>query len=310
MKDKDEIPRELEKKRKKREVVRFFTDPMGEIMKNPLRLGYISGAIGACLMVIIYVYKLEFIAPYDMYILAGIAAFVPPAYYLYAEDKRIKEADKEFPGLLRDLARAKKAGLSLIDAIMLTAEGDYGILTEGLKKIAYQLTWGVPFEDALRMFAKRYPTQIIKRSIEIIIEGYRVGGEVGEVLTIAANDVSEFQALEKKRAADMTSYVVICYVTFFVFLGILVVLNLTFIPMMAEAAEEITGTGMGSARMVNVNVEQMKTLFFHCGVIQGICAGLIAGKLGVGRTIAGLKHALILASASFGLFAILAFMQI
>lgn len=310
MEDKDRILEALERKRKKSEVIKFFTDPIGAIRENPVRLGYISGVIGVGLMVIIYVYELEFIAPYDMYILAGIAAFVPPAYYLYAEDRRIKKSDEEFPDLLRDLARAKRAGLSLIDAFTLTSEGDYGILTEGLKKIAYQLTWGVPFEDALRMFARRYPTRIIKRSVEIIIEGYRVGGEVGEVLTIAADDVGEFRALEKRRAADMAPYVIICYVTFFIFLGILLVLSITFIPMMTEAAEKLSEAGRGGAFMTMVDTEKMKMLFFHCGVIQGICAGLVAGKLGTGKIIAGLKHALVLSSAAFGLFAILKFMPI
>jgi len=310
MEEKDEILEAVEKKRKERGIAKFFRDPIGVIRENPVRLGYISGVIGSGLMLISYLYELEFIAPYDAYILAGIAAFVPPAYYLYVEDKRIKRADEEFPNLLSDLARSKRAGLSLIDAFTLTAEGDYGVLTEGLKKIAHQLTWGVPFEDALRVFARRYPTRIIKRSIEIIIEGYRVGGEVGDVLKIAADDVTEFRALEKKRIAEMSPYVAICYVTFFVFLGILLVLYATLIPMMTEAAEKVSEAGVPGSFVVMVDVEKMKMLYFHCGVIQGICAGLVAGKLGAGKIIAGLGHALVLASAAFGLFAVLAFMPI
>lgn len=306
-KGKDKILKAVERKRKESEVIKFFTDPMGVIREKPVRLGYISGVIGVGLMVIIYVYELEFIALYDMYILAGLVAFVPPAYYLYAEDRRIKRADEEFPDLIRDLARAKKAGLTLIDAFALTAKGNYGILTDGLEKMTHQLTWGVPFEDALRMFARRYPTRIIKRSIEIIIEGYRVGGDVGDVLKIAAEDVTEFRALEKKRIAEMTPYVAICYVTFFVFLGILIVLYATLIPMMSEAAEKVREAGVPGSFIVMVDVEVMKMLYFHCGVIQGICAGLVAGKLGTGKMIAGLKHALILASAAFAVFAILKF---
>jgi flagellar protein FlaJ len=59
-----------------------------------------------------------------------------------------------------------------------------------------------------------------------------------------------------------------------------------------------------------VDVELLKMLFFHCGVIQGICSGLVAGKLGEGNVIAGLKHAILLASAAFGLFALLKIMPI
>ncbi|MBC8521247.1 MAG: hypothetical protein H8D26_04565 [Methanomicrobia archaeon] len=59
-----------------------------------------------------------------------------------------------------------------------------------------------------------------------------------------------------------------------------------------------------------VNVEMLQMIFFPCGVIQGICSGLVAGKLGEGKVIAGLKHAVVLASAAFGLFAILKFMPL
>jgi len=310
---KDDILEALERRRRKNELITFFRDPIEVIRENPVRLGYLSGALGGCLMLISYIYGLEFVAPYDAYILSGIVAFVPPAYYVYSEQKRIRKAEDAFPDLLRDLAQAKRAGLSLIDAVTLTAEGEYGVLTEGMRKIATQLTWGVPFEDTLRMFAQRYPTRIIKRSIEMIIEGYRTGGEVGEVLKIAADDVMELKSLEKRRIADMSPYVMVCYVTFFVFLGVLLVLYHSFIPTMVEAGEAVAEAGAGGRGGVmirGVNVEMLKMLFFHCGVIQGISSGLVAGKLGEGKVIAGLKHAVILASAAFGLFALLRFMPI
>ena len=290
----DEILEALEKRKREKSMIELFRDPMGAIRGNPVRLGYVSGVIGGCLMLISYIYGLEFVAPYDAYILAGIAAGVPPAYYIYSEQKRIKKAEDAFPDLLRDLAQAKRAGLSLIDAVTLTAEGEYGVLTDGIRTIATQLTWGVPFEDALRLFARRYPTRIIKRSIEMIIEGYKTGGEVGEVLKIAADDVMELKSLEKRRIADMSPYVMVCYVTFFVFLGVLLVLYHSFIPTMAEAGEAVAEAGVGGRGGVmvrGVNVEMLKMLFFHCAVIQGICSGLVAGKLGEGKVIAGLHTA-------------------
>jgi len=310
---KDDILEALERRRRKNKLITFFRDPIEVIRENPVRLGYLSGALGGCLMLISYIYGLELVAPFDAYILSGIVAFVPPAYYVYSEQKRIRKAEDAFPELLRDLAQAKRAGLSLIDAVTLTAEGEYGVLTEGMRRIATQLTWGVPFEDTLRMFAERYPTRIIKRSIEMIIEGYRTGGEVGEVLKIAADDVMELKSLEKRRIADMSPYVMVCYVTFFVFLGVLLVLYHSFIPTMVEAGEAVAEAGAGGRGGVmirGVNVEMLKMLFFHCGVIQGISSGLVAGKLGEGKVIAGLKHAVILASAAFGLFALLKFMPI
>ena len=303
--EKDKLLETLERRKKERRLRRVIRDPIGLFRENPLRLGYVSGVIGICLMFMSYIYAWEFVAPYDAYILSGIVAVIPPSAYIYAEQKRVRKADDEFPLLLRDLAQAKRAGLTLIDSFTLTSEGNYGVLTKGLKTLAYHLTWGVPFEDALRMFAKRYPTRIIKRSVEIVIEGYQVGGDVGEILKVAADDVMELRSLEKRRTSDMGQYILIVYVTFFVFLGVLMVLYHSFIPMMVEAAEKVEGTEMGGSFMVAVDVVTMKMLFFHCGIIQGICAGLVAGKLGEGRVVSGLKHATVLALATFVLFAVL-----
>ncbi len=309
----DKIRETLEKRKKKLKLIHFFGDLRGVIWEKPVRLSYVSGVIGGCLMLVSYIYGLEFVAPYDAYILAGIAAFVPPAYYSYSEQKRIRKAEEAFPDLLRDLAQAKRAGLSLIDAVTLTAEGEYGVLTDGIRKIGIQLTWGVPFEDALRMFARRYPARIIKRSVEMIIERYKTGGEVGEVIKIAADDVMELKSLEKRRIADMSPYIMVCYATFFVFLGVLLVLYHSFIPAMAEAGAAVAESGAGGRGGVairGVDVEMLKMIFFHCAVIQGICSGLVAGKLGEGKVIAGIRHAVVLASAAFGLFAILKFMPV
>ena len=301
----DRLLTALERRRQEARILRILRDPIGIFRENPLRLGYVSGAIGGCLMFLAYLYSWEFVAPTDAYILAALIAAIPPTAYLYVEQKRERKADNEFPGLLRDLAQAKRAGLTLIDAFSLTAEGNYGVLTDGLRTLVCHLTWGISFEDALRMFARRYPTRIIKRSIAIIIEGYQVGGDVGDILKVAADDVMELRTLEKERISDMSVYVIICYTIFFVFLGVLLVLYHSFIPMMVEASARVEGTGMGGIFTAIREVERMKMLFFHCGIIQGVCTGLVAGKMGEGKVIAGLKHATILALATFFFFALL-----
>ncbi len=301
--DKDPIVEELERIRGMSTFARFVQEPKEVIRENPIRIGYISGAIAAVLMVLIYIFNVEFVAAYDAYILAGITAFILPAYYIHVEAKRIKKAEETFPELLRDLAQAKKAGLSLVDAFTLTSEVDYGVLTETMRTIATQLTWGVSFDQAMGLLAKRFPTPMIKRSVNMVIEGYRVGGDVALVLKVAADDALELKTLELKRVGELAPYIIISYLTFFVFLGVLAVLNNWLIPMMSLSGEAMVGMGsMGEAVIQKVDVETPQMIFFHCAIIEGICAGLVAGKLGDGKITAGIKHALILSLSAFACF--------
>lgn len=304
--DKDPIVEELERIRGRSTFARFVQEPKEVIRENPIRIGYISGAIAAVLMVLIYIFNVEFVAAYDAYILAGITAFILPAYYIHVEASRIKKAEETFPDLLRDLAQAKKAGLSLVDAFTLTSEVDYGVLTETMRTIATQLTWGVSFDRAMGLLAKRFPTPMIKRSVNMVIEGYRVGGDVALVLKVAADDALELKTLELKRVGELAPYIIISYLTFFVFLGVLAVLNNWLIPMMTLSGEAMVGMGsMGEAVIQKVDVETPQMIFFHCAIIEGICAGLVAGKLGDGKITAGIKHALILSLSAFACFLLL-----
>jgi flagellar protein FlaJ len=306
MMEKDSILEELERIKNRTLFARFLQEPKEVIRENPIRIGYISGAIAAVLMAIIYNFDVEFVAPYDAYILAAIVAFILPAYYIHVEDKRIKNAEEVFPDLLRDLAQSKKAGLSLVDAFALTSEVEFGVLTETMHNIATQLTWGVSFDRAMELLAKRFPTPLIKRSVNMVIEGYRVGGDVALVLQVAADDALELKTLELKRVGELAPYTIISYLTFFVFLGVLAVLNNWLIPMMTLSGESMVGMGeMGKAVIQEVDVETPKMIFFHCAIIEGICAGLVAGKLGDGKITAGIKHALILSLSAFACFAFL-----
>jgi len=306
MMEKDQILEDLERIRGRTLLARFLQEPKEVIMENPIRIGYIAGAIAAVLMVLIYIFDVEFVAPYDAYILAAIVAFILPAYYIHVGDKRIKNAEEVFPNLLHDLAQAKKAGLSLVDAFVLTSEVEYGVLTETMRNIANQLTWGVSFDQALELLAKRFPTPMIKRSVNMVIEGYRVGGDVALVLQVAADDALELKTLALKRVGELVPYTIISYLTFFVFLGVLAVLNNWLIPMMTLSGESMAGMAeMGEAVIADVDVETPKMIFFHCAIIEGICAGLVAGKLGEGKITAGIKHALILSLSAFACFAFL-----
>lgn len=306
MMEKDTILEELEEIRGMSTFARFAQEPQEVIRENPIRIGYIAGAIAAVLMVLIYIFNVEFVAPYDAYILAAIVAFILPAYYIHVEDKRIKNAEEVFPELLRELAQSKKAGLSLVDAFALSSEVEYGVLTETMQNIANQLTWGVSFDQAMGLLAKRFPTPMIKRSVNMVIEGYRVGGDVALVLQVAADDALELKTLALKRVGELAPYTIISYLTFFVFLGVLAVLNNWLIPMMTLSGESMVGMGeMGEAVIQDVDVETPKMIFFHCAIIEGICAGLVAGKLGEGKITAGIKHALILSLSAFACFAFL-----
>ncbi|MDY6959490.1 MAG: type II secretion system F family protein, partial [Halobacteriota archaeon] len=43
-------------------------------------------------------------------------------------------------------------------------------------------------------------------------------------------------------------------------------------------------------------------IFFHAALIQGLCSGFVAGQMGEGKVLAGLKHSLIMLTIAYVIF--------
>ena len=123
-----------------------------------------------------------------------------------------------------------------------------------------------------------------------------MGGQLGEILEGVATDVEETKALERRRSSETRPYLMVCYISYFVFLTVILIMNYVFLPMMQEAAEVTTGEalsgGLGRFAVSEEDLSLYNRLFFNALVIQGFFAGIVTGKIGEGKAIAGLKHSI------------------
>jgi flagellar protein FlaJ len=121
-----------------------------------------------------------------------------------------------------------------------------------------------------------------------------MGGKLGEILEGIATDVEETKALEKRRNSETKPYLMVCYISYFVFLAVILIMSYVFLPMMKEASEATSGAvlprGMGQFAVSDADLAKYNMLFFHALVIQGFFAGIVTGKMAEGKVVAGLKH--------------------
>ena len=234
------------------------------------------------------------INPMNIVILAFLLIIMPPGFFNFYETRRISRLEAEFPAMVRDISLSVKSGMTLKGAMSVAAGGQYGALTKAIKQMDNAISWGVSFDDALLHFAKKYPTALIRRTVFTLIEASRMGGQLGEILEGVATDVEETKALEKRRSSETKPYLMVCYVSYFVFLAVILIMSYVFLPMMKEASEATSGAalpgGMGQFAVSDADLAKYNMLFFHALVIQGFFAGIVTGKMGEGKVVAGLKH--------------------
>jgi len=93
------------------------------------------------------------------------------------ENKRQKELELKFLEFVRALVETVRSGITVPSAVVDVSTANYGYLTPYIKKLAYQIEWGYPLHDALTIFAEDTKNKIIKKSVAIVIQAERSGGE-------------------------------------------------------------------------------------------------------------------------------------
>ena len=221
--------------------------------------------------------------------------------YEYLHFKRIHKIDSIFPDFIRDIAASRRAGMTFTKSILFTSKGNYGLLTEEIKKIAQQISWGSSVETALKAFAERINTNSVRRTVSLIIEASKSGGNVADVLDVAAVDAREIKILEGERRVTMATYVIVIYVGMFVFLAIIAILVGTFIPaLVGEGTAGLSSTmgGLGGT----FGEGDIVQVFYSAIIIQSIGTGLVAGIFEDGHLESSVKHIFIMVLSSWFVF--------
>ncbi|RAH14730.1 MAG: hypothetical protein CMB56_004605 [Methanobacteriota archaeon] len=229
----------------------------------------------------------------------------PASVYWDRVQKNINAREEKFPDFLRDLAEYWKGGLSMTVAVTSLAQSEYGALNEDVKKMANQISWGVAFGDVLDLFALRVNTPLVKRAISLISEANKAGGKISDILVTAASDSREIKFLEAERSRTISSYIAVIWVSYLVFMVVIVILSRVFIPAIAESNS--SSGGDSSAQIGNMQIRAIDPLlflvvFFYGVTVQALGNGAMAGLMANGRLSSGFKHAgmmLVLAIFSF-----------
>ncbi len=266
----------------------------------------------------------------NMLLLAGAIGFIPWLVLSYMELQRVAAIEDQMPAFMLDMSETQKAGLTLPDSLRSATKTDYGRLSVEIKRINDQISWGVPFQDALAAFGERMKkSAIIGRIVRIIGVAYLSGGDISRTMEATAADIIAIKEAEKERRSIMTEHVGVMYAIYFIFIGIIIGLSKTLLPMLQLNVETAAVGGILtfqdpcnacgipnapifciSCNIFGVMCSMFKlgggtacyyhALFMLMAVIQGVFSGLVAGQIGEGKVLAGVKHSVIMTGLGFG----------
>ncbi|MCK5182885.1 MAG: type II secretion system F family protein [Candidatus Heimdallarchaeota archaeon] len=230
----------------------------------------------------------------DFIAIGILFTIAPPSVAFFIDNNWRSGIDTNLPNLLRDIADAQRTGLSLPRAVTESSKRNYGPLTPELQKMAAKISWGIPFDQAMRSFTDTADTELNNRAAILILEAQRSGGVIEDIFDSAQKHVEDILALRKERLGQMKPYIWIIYAAFIIFLLVIVVLFNTFFYPMAEMYTEFQGNQFQNLGLNPQVLESYKILFLHMTIVEGLFSGLVAGKMGEGKAKSGLKHSSIM----------------
>lgn len=219
----------------------------------------------------------------------------------FHENKVQKEIEIKFLEFVRALVETVKSGISIPKAIKEISKEDYGYLSPHVKKLANQLEWGFTLDQALQNFSKDTNNPVIAKAVSIVIEAEKSGGNMGEVLEAVSNSVYSIKKIKEERRTSVYSQMVQGYVIYFVFIAIMLIMQLYLMPKISQLSVDV-GSGLGASPLpgtfgggggAKLTQDYMDQLFVYLVIIQGFFSGLLIGKFSEGELKYGVKHALI-----------------
>lgn len=290
------------------DLVKEFQEQLREGQVDLKQIVYILVAVGVMISILMAVLlaagtiTMGRIEAIDMVVIALLIAIGPIGFIVDAEQRRVRNIEERLPDFLRDVAEAGRFGMTLANAIVASSKGEYGKLTPEIRRMASQISWGVSATEALVLFAKRVNTPLVHRVCGLIIKASAAGGNIADVLTMSSVDTKESQNLFAERRSNMSTYIMVIYIAFFVFLVTVLILNKTFLPRMEEVtrSQGLEGVDLSDAPTAGVAtisgdmIPKIRNIFFYAALVHAVGDGILAGVMDNGKIANGLRHSFIM----------------
>lgn len=259
--------------------------------------GLIFGALAGALFAVVFIV-----------FFLGIFALLH-GFLVLAVERRARFVESILPDALQLMAANSRAGYIPTRALMLSARKEFGPLSEAIKKAGKEMMTGKNLEESLLVIPQYIKSEVLEKTIKLIIWGARSGGKFAELLEQTAEDIRRRQGIVKEVRANVTMYVIFIGFAGCVGAPVLYALSTfltTTIGKLGAVATlpETISTQVSFLQFSGLEISPDFLFFFSITAIflTTFFAGLILGSIASGSEKAGIKYIPFLMIVGFGVF--------
>jgi flagellar protein FlaJ len=223
--------------------------------------------------------------------------------------KRVNEMEDMLPDFLTLMASNIRSGLTPDRALLLSTRREFGPLTEEIDKAAKATLTGTPFTEAFMEMSHRFNSEMLSKTVRLIVEGSRSGGSLADLLDNTALDIQRFASIRKEVSATVLVYMLFMFAAAAIGAPLLYAVSTMLIEVITEMKSEITvSTEDVSAYMpliqgsTVISPELVFWFALFAIFIGAFFGSLAAGVISKGRESAGLGYIPTMIIISFAVF--------
>ncbi|OGI14434.1 hypothetical protein A3K63_04805 [Candidatus Micrarchaeota archaeon RBG_16_49_10] len=251
--------------------------------------------------------KLAIAAGFGMFI---VFQFLSMSSVVMAVDRRAKHTEEILPDALILMSSNIKSGLTPDRALLMSARDEFGPFGEELRKAAKQVIAGKNLEEAMKEIPKNIESRILKRTVDLLEEGIKQGGNLVNLLDTLANDIRQTKILRKEVSSFVLMYVIFIFFAVGIGAPLLFAISSYLVRTMAEISGALNvgdSVAVSGSRMMKFQITSIDSSFLMLYSVlalsvNSIFGGILIGVVQEGTAKGGLKYIPMLLLVSISIY--------
>ena len=228
-------------------------------------------------------------------------------------NSRSEAVETVLPDVLSMIAQNMAAGMTSYNALWTAARPEFGPLAVEIQDVAKATLTGIPLTDALVGMTNHVKSTKLSRSVRLIIQGMKSGGDLPAVLQGISRDMRREYNLKKQMAAETNAHAIFILFALIVGAPLLFAVSIQFITIFSTMMSKLDVTELAKDTpqgMITLSPLAITPDFFQMyaiGIlfISALFGALLVGMLRTGNPLSGVPNIPVFVVASVGIFMVL-----
>ena len=227
-----------------------------------------------------------------------------------------KKIERILPDVLELIASNIKAGLTTERAIFTSARPEFGVLSRELKEASKRILSGERIDTALMNLPSKIKSKALERTVWLLVQGIKSGGEIADLLIQLGSDLREENAMKDEIKANISMYVMLIFFAAAFGAPLLFGISSVIVGVMAEQTAGLSMTPEQMAEYSQMSpmgrffgvpttgvTEEFVTIYATIAlIVTCVFASFTIGAMGAGNEKQGVKYIPIILFIAIALF--------